>query len=351
MTAISTGPIPTAAIPTGVGTGVGSMPGADAAEAAAIVNGELDLAFVAEQPTRGIGADLIGRMAAILIDLPMDAGTWGYRLSGRPSSVTRRATDLLRTDLDAVEELWDRAGFIGTGRTIKVQACGPYTFAATAELGTGHRVIRDSGAVRDVLGSTAEGVRALADSVAARLGAEVIVQLDEPMIGAVLDGTVPSLTRYDPILPRPVADVANALAEVVSAIDRPVLIHDCAAPRWDLVSRLPGVGWSLDLSQPRTADLDGIGMLLDRGDVLAAGVVPATAEAGRILAAAEAGEKAAAELARLIDRIGLSRKVLRDNVLVTPTCGLSGASSAHATAALGAAARAGSLLADDPEAL
>ena len=50
---------------TSVGTGVGSMPGTDAREAAAIVNGEVDLAHLVELPGRGLGADMIGRMAAI----------------------------------------------------------------------------------------------------------------------------------------------------------------------------------------------------------------------------------------------------------------------------------------------
>ena len=70
-------PVTTSGLPTGVGTGVGSMPGADPRAAAAVVNGELDLAHLVELPGRGLGSDLIGRMAAILVDLPMDTATWG----------------------------------------------------------------------------------------------------------------------------------------------------------------------------------------------------------------------------------------------------------------------------------
>ncbi|MFW0786726.1 vitamin-B12 independent methionine synthase [Gordonia sp. CPCC 206044] len=330
----------------GVGTGVGSMPGADPREAAAVVNGELDLAHLAELPQRGAGADMVGRMAAVLVDMPMDAGTWGYRLAARGSAVARRARDFVHADLDAVEELWDTAGFIGTGRVFKIQVCGPFTLSASVELPAGHKVLRDRGAWRDVVASTTEGIIELVDDVTRRLGAQVVVQLDEPMIGAVIDGSVRPLTRFDTIPAVPVNDVAQSLAGLVEAVGRPVIVHSCATPRWDLVERLPAVAWSLDMSSPGPADLDGVGGLIDRGGILLAGVVPSAGGDRRVRA-----EIVATGLAELTDRIGLGRKVLADNVIVTPTCGLAGATPGWAKDALGVCARAGELLAADPDAL
>ncbi|WP_262365418.1 vitamin-B12 independent methionine synthase [Gordonia sp. OPL2] len=329
----------------GVGTGVGSMPGTDPREAAAIVNGELDLAHLAELPARGQGADMVGRMAAVLVDLPMDAGTWGYRLAGRGSSVARRARDFLNADLDAVEELWDTAGFIGTDRPFKLQVCGPFTLSASVELPAGHKVLRDRGAWRDVIASTAEGVAQLVGEVHRRLGATVVVQLDEPMIGAVLDGAVRPLTRFDTIPAVPLPEVADALGGLADTVGRPVIVHSCARPRWDLVDRLRQVAWSLDVTDPTSDDLDGIGSLIDRGGILLAGCVPSSGDR-RVRA-----ETVATGLAALIDRIGLDRKVLSQNVIVTPTCGLAGATSDWATTALGLCAQAGDLLAADPDAL
>ncbi|MGC4960193.1 vitamin-B12 independent methionine synthase [Gordonia sp. DT218] len=330
----------------GVGTGIGSMPGTDPRETAAVINGELDLAHLAELPERGAGADMVGRMAAVLVDLPMDAGTWGYRLAARGSAISRNSRDFLRADLDAVEELWDTAGFRGTGRPFKIQACGPFTLSASVELRAGHKVLRDRGAWHDVVASTAEGLRELVGEVTRRLGAEVIVQLDEPMIGQVIDGAVTPLTRFDTIPAVPVADVAESLHGVVEQIGRPTIIHSCAAPRWDLVERLRGVGWSLDVTSPTTADLDGIGSVIDRGDLLVAGVVPAVRGDQDLRA-----EIVATRLAALTDRIGLNRKVLSQNVMVSPTCGLAGATPAWAKTALGLCAAAGELLAADPTAL
>lgn len=337
-------------LPGGVGTGVGSMPGTDIREATAIVLGELDLAHLPELPARGIGADMTGRMAALLADLTLDAATWGYRLTGRASSVTRRARDLLSGDLDTFEELWDAAGFAGTGRTVKVQACGPYTLAATVELASGHKALRDHGAVRDLVASAAEGLAEHASEVAARLGAQVIVQVDEPLIGSVLDGTVTPLTRLDPIAPLPVADVADSLAQMAEQIGRPVIVHNCGTPRWDLVSRLPGIGHGVALTSadgPDTESLDGIGALLDRGDALVAGAVPAGPNTPPQLPA----EVAATGLAGLVDRIGLPRDVLSRLVIVTPDCGLAGVSPRAARAALATCARTGHLLAGDADAL
>lgn len=333
-------------LPTGLGTGVGSMPGTDPRSAAEIVNGELDLAHLVELPGRGIGSDLIGRMAAILVDLPMDTATWGYRLAQRSSLLTRRATDLLNEDLDVIEELWETAGFVGTDRPFKIQVAGPFTTAASVELANGQRVLKDPGAVRDIVASTAEGIREHVREVRRRLGARVVLQLDEPMVGQVIDGTVKPLTRFDPIRAVPVIEVARALTELFDHVEVPVILHDCGRPRWDLLEHLRPTAYSVDVTRPRDADLDGIGMLVDRGDTLVAGVVPSTAPDRRLEA-----ETVATDLAAITDRIGLNRKVLAENVIVTPTCGLAEASSGWAKRALSITAEAGQLIGTDPAAL
>jgi methionine synthase II (cobalamin-independent) len=340
------GSVTTPDLPTGIGTGVGSMPGTDPRAAAAVVNGELDLAHLVELPGRGAGSDLIGRMAAILVDLPMDTATWGYRLAQRESQLTRRARDYLKEDLDVAEELWETAGFVGTGRAYKVQVAGPFTTSASVELPNGHRVLKDPGAVRDIVASTAEGIREHVGEVTRRLGAQVVVQIDEPMIGRVIDGTVTPLTRFDTIRAIPAVAVARALTELIGHVDAPVVLHDCSRPRWDLLEHLRGVAYSIDVTAPGDADLDGIGMLIDRGDVLVAGRVPSTAPKQPVNA-----ETVATGLAALTDRIGLNRKVLSESVIVTPPCGMAGAADSWARKALAVVAEAGQLLAGDPTAL
>ena len=222
------------------------MPGADPREAAAIVAGELALPHIPELPARGVGADLIGRTAALLIDIPVDHVHRTYRLASTPTSITRRARDFLRWDVDALEEQWEIRGLRGEVTTVKVQACGPFTVAAHAELRGGHKIIRDRGAVRDVAASLAAGVAEHAAEVERRLGVNVVVQLDEPSIGAVIDGTVTPLTRLDPIAPIAEPELAQTLETMAGEIGRPMILHSCAAPRWELLSRIPSFTPSLD---------------------------------------------------------------------------------------------------------
>jgi hypothetical protein len=59
--------------PDGAATGVGSMPGTDPREAAATIVGELPLLpHLPELPARGVGADMIGRTAGLLVDIAVE---------------------------------------------------------------------------------------------------------------------------------------------------------------------------------------------------------------------------------------------------------------------------------------
>ncbi|MGZ8802987.1 MAG: methionine synthase, partial [Mycobacterium sp.] len=84
-------------------TGVGSWPGSSAREAAEVVVGELHhLPHLVELPGRGVGADMIGRAGALLVDISIDTVPRGYRIAPGRRSVTRRAASLLEEDIDAL---------------------------------------------------------------------------------------------------------------------------------------------------------------------------------------------------------------------------------------------------------
>src|SRR4051812_14148114 len=83
-------------VPTGLATGVGSLPGDDIDGAIALVFDALpDLPHLPELPARGPGSDMIGRTATALVDLPVDLQPAGWRLVDRPSFDQRRGRDLL----------------------------------------------------------------------------------------------------------------------------------------------------------------------------------------------------------------------------------------------------------------
>ncbi|UQE73972.1 vitamin-B12 independent methionine synthase [Gordonia sp. PP30] len=322
------------AIPTGTATGIGSLPGTDPRGAAALAAGELGgsgLVFLPELPARGVGADVIGRTAGLLVDLPVDYVHRTYRLAASPTAETRRARDYLRWDLDALEERWETADLRGEAGVVKIQAAGPFTFAAHVELRGGHKVIRDRGALRDVAASLAAGLDGQAAELERRLGVRVVVQLDEPSIGDVIDGTVTPLTRLDPILPIPVPEIAQLLEGVAQQVARPMILHSCASPRWELLRAARSYALSMDLTQLRVADYDRFGETLDSGRTLLAGVVPAV-DPG--LPQNQVTDDLVTRLTGLIDRIGLPRGVFREQLLVTSTCGLAGATVSWARAAL-----------------
>src|SRR5439155_12075045 len=172
----------------GSATGIGSLPGTDIVEALRIVFGELPLPYLPELPARGPGADLVGRTAGLLVDLPVELYAHRWQVTSRPGRDARVTGDLWARDLDTLTDL----AFAYAG-AFKVQAAGPWTLAAALQLPVGGAVLRDPGAVRDLTESLAEGLRAHVADVAARLpGATILLQLDEPSLPAALAARVPT---------------------------------------------------------------------------------------------------------------------------------------------------------------
>ncbi|CAM3269959.1 methionine synthase [Mycobacterium intermedium] len=331
-------------------TGIGSWPGTAARPAAEVVVGELagSLAHLVELPARGVGADLLGRAGALLVDLAIDTVPRGYRLVARPGAVTRRAVSLLDEDMDALEEAWETAGLRGGGRVVKVQAPGPITLAAGLELANGHRAITDLGAVRDLAASLAEGVATHRAALARRLDTPVVVQYDEPTLPAALGGRLTGVTALSPIAPLD-ESVAEALFETcVGAAGAPVMLHSCAAELpWDLLQRTGISAVSVDAGTLRAEDLDQVAAFVDSGRTVVLGVIAAT----RGPQPPPTAEEVAVSVVAVTDRLGFGRAVLRDRVGVTPACGLAGATAQWARTAIGLAHKAAELIAQDPDAI
>lgn len=327
-------------------TGVGSWPGTAAREAAAIVVGELhQLTHLVELPARGVGADMIGRTGALLVDIGIDTVPRGYRIAPGRSSAARRATSLLGEDLDALEEAWETAGLRGSGRRVKVQAAGPITLAAQLELPNGHRAITDRGALRDLAESLSEGLAAHRAEVERRLEAEVVVQLDEPVLPAALLGRLTGVTGMTPVHPVDETAATILLDECAARIGAPVALHCCAPDLpWKMLLRSTLRAVSLDVATLTAADLDGIGEFVDGGRVVMLGVVPTTAPEPQPTVAEVAGAAAS-----ITDRLGFERSVLQDRIGVTPACGLAGATPQWARGAIELVQKAADRFAQDPD--
>lgn len=316
------------------GSGVGSLPGTDYAEAVRMVLGELgDLPHVPELPARGAHAHMTGRSLALLADLDADLQPAGWRLTGghgAPGVDHRRARSLLAQDLDVVEEL--AQGYTGL---FKTQVTGPWTLAATVEKPRGDRVLSDRGARRDVAGALAEGLRTHVADLRRRIpGADLVVQVDEPALPAVLTGSVPTASGFHRHRHVDIPDAASALEVVLEAIassGATPIVHCCAAEvPVDLLVGAGARGVSVDLDVLAPAALDPVAALLESGAPVHLGVVPSTEPSDGLPTDGAVTER----VLRFLDMLGLDPTAVGESLVVTPSCGLAGAGAAYARAAL-----------------
>ncbi|WP_447040151.1 methionine synthase [Streptomyces sp. DSM 118878] len=330
----------------GPATGVGSMPGGDAREAARTVTGsfggpEQGIPFLAELPARGPGADMIGRTAGMLVDLYARVEPSGWRIGDRPGRDTRRARAWLGEDLDALEEFTQ--GYEGP---LKIQAVGPWTLAAALELRNGQAALSDPGACRDLAGSLAEGLREHLADVRRRVpGAQVVLQLDEPSLMPVLRGQVKTASEYRTHRAVDRQAVESTLRDVLAVQgEGATVVHSCAPDvPFALLRRAGAAAISCDFSLLTERDDEAIGEAVEAGTRFLAGVVPGVD--GRL--SDPAGSVMGVRT--LWRRLGLNPGSLAESVAVTPSCGLAGASPAYAREALAHCVRAARSLADNPE--
>jgi methionine synthase II (cobalamin-independent) len=309
-----------------VATGTGSWPGDDAvdyAEAVRVVLGEVpDLPYLPELPGRGAAAGMVGRTLATITDLGFDLQPAGWRLTDTSGVDHRRARSLLARDLDELEE--QAQDFRGT---LKVQLAGPWTLAAAVEKPRGDKVLADHGARRELAQALAEGVTAHLADVRRRVGAErIVVQLDEPALPAVLNGQVPTASGFGKHRSVHPPEASQALEWVLAAAGEEPWVHACAAGvPWPLLRAAGARGLSGDLSLLDADDLDAFAEALEAGERVALGVVPPTEPD------TPATEKALTErVVRVLDVLGLDPDAVSERLVITPTCGLAGATSAWA---------------------
>ncbi|MFB7263592.1 methionine synthase [Streptomyces nojiriensis] len=322
-------------------TGVGSLPGGDAREAAKTVTGSFEeFPYLAELPARGPGADMIGRSLGLLVDMYAHVEPSGWRISDRPGRDSKRARSWLGEDLDALEEFTQ--GYTGK---LKVQAVGPWTLAAALELHGGEAMLQDPGACRDLAGSLAEGLREHLADVRKRIpGADVVLQLDEPSLTAVLLGRVRSASGYRTYRAVDRQVVEGALRDLFAVHDGEVVVHSCAPEvPFALLRRAGATGVSFDFSLLTEREDDAIGEAVEGGTKLFAGVVPGTDAPLSDPGGSVMGVRT------LWRRLGLAPGTLAESVVVTPSCGLAGASPAYARAVQAHCVRAARSLADNPE--
>ena len=297
-------------------TGIGSWPGDDPREALVTVRDllldaeGLGIPYLPETPARGPGADIIGRGAAMLTDLPVELTPSGWRLTARPGRDLERSRSLWRQDLDELAEAYE--GYAGP---LKVSIAGPWTLAAAIELPRGERAVGDLGAALDIASALADGVAVLTADLARLLpGVVPVIQVDEPTLQAVLTGTLPTASGYGRVRAVDTQDVLRGLTTVTGAYQGETVIHCCDPTAPIPVLRQSGASAvSLDLTAASPARWESVAATVESGTALYAGLLP-TDGSGSVRSAAE-------RLIEEAERVGIEPTAL-DAVVVTPACGL-----------------------------
>jgi len=317
--------------PPGAATGVGSLPGTDIGEAVKTVFGDLaDLPYLPELPHRGPGADMIGRTAGLLVEMPVELYAAQWRIAAHPGRDARRTADLWERDLDTLTDT--ASEYAGP---VKLQVVGPWTLAASLDLAIGGRMLRDAGAVRDLTASLAEGLAAHVAAVRRRLpAATVILQLDEPALPGVLAGSVPTASGLYRVAAVEGSDAADSLRTVLDSASAPTVVH-CCAPEipFGCIKKAGATAASFDLGQFRLTDEEAFGEAVESGMGMFIGAVPSMPTAAGRRPDSDGRQPASAVIDSWL-RIGLPAETLTEQVVVTPACGLAGATPSYARSAL-----------------
>ena len=301
---------------------IGSLPGTDLGAGVRLALEAVSVPWLPEFPARGPWAGMVGRALGLLDGLGAELSAGEWRLAAVPGVDQRRARAALRDDLDVLEE--NAQGLTGP---LKVAVTGPWTLAASVFRPLGGRVLADRGARRDVAQSIAAGVRDLVADVERRLpGVEVLVQVDEPALPAVLAGAVPTEGGYfrHRAVDRP--EAVELLRELGGHV-----LH-CCAPGLDvgLVLGPHGAGFTgiaLDQDLLSRAAWDALAPLVEDGKELWLGAAPT---ASGVPLSADALTRRVLGALRPLE-LG---PVVLDRVVLTPACGLAGWTPAAVSAVL-----------------
>jgi methionine synthase II (cobalamin-independent) len=312
----------------GTATGIGSMPGDNPLEAQRVIVGELSgFPHLAELPARGPGAGITGRTAALLVDIPAEVTPRGWRISERPGRDLQRARSMLSSDLDAFEE-----ALTGYDGLVKVQIAGPWTLAATLEQPRSlNPALADPGLVADLASSLAEGAAAHVADAAKRLPrARLVVQLDEPALPAVAAGAVPTASGLSRVRAVEEEVLRERLHEVLTAVAEYTVVHCCDHDcPFGLIAGAGADAVAFDLSQLRREDYDPLAAVAEAGLGLLAGIRLDDSERSR-----PSPDSDARSVAGMWRTMALPPDRCAEQVVVTPACGLAGASPAQARDAL-----------------
>ena len=293
-------------------SGLGVVPGVSSQEAAHVIAGECaEAPFVPLLPSRGPGADPIGRTGAIIAlissDFAIETVPTGWRLTSVPGRDISRGQGFLSSDLDAMEEQFHQAD-----STLTISITGPVTWAASVEDPRGEKLIRDHGALREVTSALTNSIAELLEQLRRRFPSiELFVQIDEPLVMSAVTGAIPtasSLHTYVALDPQRLIGLWEPMFTTIGASGSRYGINASggSAPLSDqLITSLLASGTS------RFYQVAESGLL---GEVMESG-----REIMWLCNPAWSGNRSAQDIVARVTSLGFAVDKAADNALVTPS--------------------------------
>lgn len=200
-------------------SGVGPWPGIDQLEAQSAVVGEIaevpdpvaGVPWLSRLPERGPAHTAVAAALGLLVDLPAELGPHGWKLADRPGLDAQRLDSARDEAVDALA-----VAAHGWSGPLLLPVCGPLTLAASVYLARGDRAVADHGAVVELVESLGAGLAAYMAAVRRVLPeASPRVLLHEPLLAAVVAGTLPTFSGYARLRSVPAGEVAERLTRIV----------------------------------------------------------------------------------------------------------------------------------------
>ncbi|MFA4888242.1 MAG: methionine synthase [Candidatus Omnitrophota bacterium] len=201
-------------------------------------------------------------------------------------------------------------------RYIKCQITGPFTFCASIKDEKGSGVLHDAVFTQAVLKGLA--MKALWQiKFLRKFGKKIILFIDEPYLGCFGSGFTP-LNREDVVIG------LGELAKTIKSQDAYVGVHCCGNTDWSIFTEISGVDIinfdAFEFLDRLILYADNLNGFFQRGGILCWGIVPTQTFSGkegpRLLA-----DKIEEGIIKLVKK-GVSEDLARNNLLISPACGL-----------------------------
>jgi len=317
-------------LPSGLTTGIGSLPHADASAAAeTVLSGAVDIPFWPQLPKRDFREWMVPQYAADLPGFVLEEEARRFRVERADGFVDEltafyeRVLDPgaefpLREDFAAgwfafLKHLWatsPRPDFL------KGQVTGPLTFVLGINLADGRPIHADEELRQAGVTLLARNAAWQARRLGELAGQGALVFMDEPIYSAL--GTPAYLSVTSEGMRSAVNEVAAAVRDAGALVG----LHCCGNADWETVLSTDIDVLSFDAWEyaPRLAIYPAaLGAFLERGGVLAWGIVPTGEAIGP--ADADAVKRRLDEGLAAFEGRGVPAARLRSQALLTPSCG------------------------------